>query len=156
MYTYQHISARSVFTHTRTKSNHSYSINFRANQTTSNQTKPKNMYYISINNQCSLFADKGQLADNRRSRSREPTPVRRRSMSRDTTPVVQPLPERKPIAGNEPWFVQKPPSTMNCHESEVLTLKAIVDGDPKPKGRRFTKSLIFLQAIMTFSTNNYI
>ena len=88
----------------------------------------------------SRFADKGQLQDDGR-QSREMTPIarRRRSMSRDMTPVA-PLPERKAMpTGNEPWFIQKPPSTMNVHEGEVLTLKSIVDGDPKPIGSTLCK-----------------
>ena len=84
--------------------------------------------------------DKGQLEDRGAGRaSRETTPLARRrgSMSRDTTPVPPPpLPERQSLpTGNEPWFLQKPPATMNCHEGDVLTLKVIVDGDPKPKGK---------------------
>jgi hypothetical protein len=64
-------------------------------------------------------------------------------MSRDTTPVPPPpLPDRQHHpAGNEPWFVSKPPATMNVHEGEVITLKAVVDGDPKPKGECFKSKL---------------
>ncbi len=35
-----------------------------------------------------------------------------------------------------PWFVRKPPEEITVQEGEPLTLQCIVDGDPKPAGKR--------------------
>jgi hypothetical protein len=34
--------------------------------------------------------------------------------------------------GNRPWFIQKPPTEMRIREGEPLTIRCIIDGDPKP------------------------
>jgi len=75
----------------------------------------------------------GQLSDERRrSRSRETTPVgsRRPGWSRETTPVLDlgPPPEK----GTRPYFIQRPPNELLVRQGETMTLKCVVDGDPKP------------------------
>ena len=77
-----------------------------------------------------LFPDKGQLAEQRRSRSR----------SRETTPVgnrenVTIMGEMVfvPKAG-KPWFVQLPSQEVTLREGDPLNLKCQIDGDPRPAG----------------------
>lgn len=67
----------------------------------------------------------------------KPVILRRRSLSRDSTPTFdRPVfgYKAKEGEGLKPWFIQVPPSEMTTFEGDVLTLRCIVDGDPKPVG----------------------
>ena len=73
--------------------------------------------------------------ERRRSRSRETTPTSsRRHGSRETTPK---LAEREPIVpqGAKPWWIKAPPEELKVHELEPLTMRCIVEGEPKPVGQ---------------------
>merc|ERR1711988_1864493 len=50
--------------------------------------------------------------------------------SRETTPVLDlgPPPEK----GTRPYFIQRPPNELLVRQGETMTLKCVVDGDPKP------------------------
>ncbi len=73
-----------------------------------------------------VLPDKGVILDERR---------RSRSRSRDIEPIRQlDLAPRQPD-GTKPWFVQMPPSDIKVKEGEPLTIRCIVDGDPKPMGK---------------------
>ena len=62
-----------------------------------------------------------------------PRERRERSLPNYTVPD---LPERQevPKAGR-PWFVQLPPQEITLRENDPLTIKCVIDGDPKPVGK---------------------
>ena len=96
-------------------------------------------------NPTNSISERGQMGDERRrSFSGEPS-FRHRSWSRDTTPVLDlGLPPR--VKGSKPYFIQTPPVELKVREGEELTLKCMVDGDPKPVGE-LLREFIFIYLV---------
>ena len=63
--------------------------------------------------------------------ARAPKDVDEEPMKTEKKPAAE---KAAPVKGTKPNFVQVPPAEISVHEGEPLTLRCVVDGEPKPVG----------------------
>ncbi|ELT96028.1 hypothetical protein CAPTEDRAFT_227990 [Capitella teleta] len=84
---------------------------------------------------------------------REPMEVESEPITSESRPTQEnAAPGKK--KGSKPRFVQVPPAEISVHEGEPLTLRCVVDGEPRPIGRLFGRQgmlhLIMLFCLVTW------